>query len=400
LRSSPVGSNQRPPLLTGSFPTLPRDCPVPFTILPLRTSSTTTDFLRLPPWSTVGHPALARCVLGLSSSAKSVESSAKRATAQTPSFLSSRCAFSSTSKPSPPKGSAFTSGKPSGLRYLLPKLVIGTIVVGAAVGTAYQAGYIGNFQVKHEERSLKSSKSDVLNPTFKELPQNGAELPSKQTSQESPIFKLVEEMNQHQQSDVVDTNRDDPSEIRSSEETAVNSGEEQTAIKENEPSSSPQNASLLEKEDAVSEISSLDSVEMDNSVDLSNGFMEKNEITLTQFSPAEGTETVETPADHLIPEEESKSMVCRVAADRGGMAESARARASVNPGTVGTPGSPPPPSGAPRPILHPPSCLESLRDWLGVVMVVSGSRFASGAGRLEPQRQGTGAKGGERATGE
>ncbi|KAK9271650.1 hypothetical protein L1049_002013 [Liquidambar formosana] len=83
-------------------------------------------------------------------------------TTQIPSFLSSRKEFSTASHQNASRGPSATS-KPSESKSILPKIVIGSVVVGAAATIAYQTGYLDQFLGKQEHGSWESVKIDVGN---------------------------------------------------------------------------------------------------------------------------------------------------------------------------------------------------------------------------------------------
>lgn len=76
---------------------------------------------------------------------------------QVPSFLSSRKDFSTTSHQNAPKGPGST-GKPPESRSNLTKIVIGSVVIGAAALTAYQTGYLDQLTGKEPHSSRLDNK--------------------------------------------------------------------------------------------------------------------------------------------------------------------------------------------------------------------------------------------------
>lgn len=104
---------------------------------------------------------------------------------QKPAFLSSRKEFSTGSKQNTPSqpGSA---GKPPETGGSLPKVIIGSVAVGAAFFAAYQAGYLDQLLGKQQQSSLRTAKIGVENRDAKDIKHSveqlvsgGAEEPNK-----------------------------------------------------------------------------------------------------------------------------------------------------------------------------------------------------------------------------
>ncbi|KAM0936879.1 putative mitochondrial inner membrane protein Mitofilin [Dioscorea sansibarensis] len=114
---------------------------------------------------------LRRCIWELCS-ARSVH---KRLTSQMPFLLSSRNEFSNTShrdqsqRPAPPGKTS--AEEPSHQGNTGSKLVVGTVVFGAAFLAAYQTGYIDKFLQRGEESSPESTKFDSIK-THEDLKQS------------------------------------------------------------------------------------------------------------------------------------------------------------------------------------------------------------------------------------
>lgn len=245
---------------------------------------------------------------------------------QTPFFLSSRCASSSSPQPAPPKVSR--GG-------LLSKVAIGTVVAGAAVATAYQTGFVSNPQFKLEGPFISKKEEVSQSAEEKEHSQDQVNFSGKETSHESPKLEVTENISEHRQIDDAETiesdtskdlglvedelapvkeddsssfhddvstrdKEDSVSEILSSSEELSHPKEEPVLVKENESPISSLNVSPQSEEGSVSEISSVNNVEIIASeINDSPGF---NDAT---YAPTSAEETIsnEVPTHRQIPEE-------------------------------------------------------------------------------------------------
>lgn len=127
---------------------------------------------------------LRRSVLEISSR-RALRRIPRQITTQKPAFLSSRKEFSTGSKQNTPSqpGSA---GKPPETGGSLPKVIIGSVAVGAAFFAAYQAGYLDQLLGKQQQSSLRTAKIGVENRDAKDIKHSveqlvsgGAEEPNK-----------------------------------------------------------------------------------------------------------------------------------------------------------------------------------------------------------------------------
>uniref|UniRef100_A0A1D1Y5E4 Formation of crista junctions protein 1 n=1 Tax=Anthurium amnicola TaxID=1678845 RepID=A0A1D1Y5E4_9ARAE len=261
---------------------------------------------------------LRRYLLGASSSGQAVKSYARRATVQLPYFLSSRSAYSTTSQSNVSQSSAVTTAKSPSSGNLLPKLVIGTVVFGAAVGAAYQTGYIGKPQVKHQQPSLKANKLDaVQTPKVGEQSQDQAIVPSKESKEESTILGHAEKNDENHPIEDTDAKSEDASEVIPLKEELSPAAEELTAVreesvptkveemspvKENDLPSFSQNLSQSDEQTTDLRTSSVntvmpmkDSMEQNKMTDV-----EQNEVADTPISPQETTTKEVQPQDATL----------------------------------------------------------------------------------------------------
>ncbi|KAJ9670805.1 hypothetical protein PVL29_027002 [Vitis rotundifolia] len=85
----------------------------------------------------------------------------RRVTTQIPPFFSSRKEFSAASQQNTSQGSGST-GKPSNSGSFMSKFIVGGVVIGAAVMTAYQTGYLDQIIVKEPHSSLEPTRTGVV----------------------------------------------------------------------------------------------------------------------------------------------------------------------------------------------------------------------------------------------
>ncbi|XP_034691657.1 uncharacterized protein LOC117918837 isoform X2 [Vitis riparia] len=85
----------------------------------------------------------------------------RRITAQIPPFFSSRKEFSAASQQNASQGSGST-GKPSNSGSFMSKFIVGGVVIGAAVMTAYQTGYLDQIIVKEPHSSSEPTRTGVV----------------------------------------------------------------------------------------------------------------------------------------------------------------------------------------------------------------------------------------------
>jgi mitofilin len=104
---------------------------------------------------------------------------------QIPSFLSSRKEFSTVSKQNTPSHSG-SAGKPPESGGSLPKVIVGSVAIGAAFFAAYQTGYLDQLLGKQQQSSLRTAKIGVENRDAKDIQHSieqlgsgGAEEPNK-----------------------------------------------------------------------------------------------------------------------------------------------------------------------------------------------------------------------------
>ncbi|XP_010652840.1 MICOS complex subunit MIC60, mitochondrial isoform X2 [Vitis vinifera] len=85
----------------------------------------------------------------------------RRITSQIPPFFSSRKEFSAASQQNTSQGSGST-GKPSNSGSFMSKFIVGGVVIGAAVMTAYQTGYLDQIIVKEPHSSSEPTRTGVV----------------------------------------------------------------------------------------------------------------------------------------------------------------------------------------------------------------------------------------------
>lgn len=110
---------------------------------------------------------LRRSVLEISSR-RALRRIPRQITTQIPAFLSSRKEFSTGSKQNASSGPG-SAGKPSESRGSLPKIIVGSVAVGAAFFAAYQTGYLDQLLGKQQQSSLKTAKIGVENRGAKDI---------------------------------------------------------------------------------------------------------------------------------------------------------------------------------------------------------------------------------------
>lgn len=224
---------------------------------------------------------LQRCLLELSSG-RSVARRRRQITAQTFTFLSSRN-FSNASKQNSSKGPAPTE-KTSRSGNYVSKLVLGSVVVGAAAMAAYQTGYIG-LNAKNEKSSLNSSKLDARKALeHLEHSVDQVILPSnEQQSKLKPDMETVKKNDEPEENDEphdlkdLEINREVASEITPEEEPVP------VLVKENELSSFPQEITPTPVEQTVDSKSSDDPPNMDSSKAHTEPHVEQKKATETSM---------------------------------------------------------------------------------------------------------------------
>lgn len=90
---------------------------------------------------------------------------------QIPSFLSSRKSFSAESHRNGPQGSG-TNGKPPESGGPLPKIIVGSVALGAAFFAAYSTGYLDKYLNKEPHETLNFDKIASIIKDAQVLPEN------------------------------------------------------------------------------------------------------------------------------------------------------------------------------------------------------------------------------------
>lgn len=96
-------------------------------------------------------------------------------TSQIPSFLSSRKSFSVESHQNGPQGSG-SNGKPPQSGDPLPKIIVGSVALGAAFIAAYSTGYLDKYLVKEPHGTLESDKMASIHKDAQVSPENSKSL--------------------------------------------------------------------------------------------------------------------------------------------------------------------------------------------------------------------------------